>query len=132
MIRDFAPSLAARRRCLQLLGSREAVEILFDDLAPRFSDRDGGYTRVLRLAQPRLGDAGNQAILELVGVRDRVVEKSEKPEFSDEEPEEEAAEATADAAESDAGSDDAAADDAVATAEDAAAEEGDQQEEEEK
>lgn len=78
----MAPALAARRRCLRLLGSREAVEILFDDIAPRFSDRNGGYTRVVRLAHPRLGDAGTRAILELVGVRDRVVERSEKPEFA--------------------------------------------------
>ena len=43
--------------------------------------RDGGYTRILRLAQPRLGDAGTRAILELVGVRDRVKVASEKPAF---------------------------------------------------
>ena len=45
----------ARRRVLRLLGSKQAVKILFDDIAPRFADRDGGYTRVLRLAKPRLG-----------------------------------------------------------------------------
>ena len=71
------------RRCVTLLGNKEAVQILFDEIAPRFADRPGGYTRVIRLAQPRLGDSGQQAILEFVGVRDRVVQKSEKPAFDD-------------------------------------------------
>ena len=77
----IAPTVAARRRCLQLLGNKEAVRILFDTVAPRFTDRPGGYTRVLRLAKPRLGDAGTRAILELVGVRDRVIERSVRPTF---------------------------------------------------
>jgi len=81
----IAPVLAARRRCLKLLGNKEAVEILFDDIAERYADRHGGYTRVLRLATPRLGDAGTRAILELVGKHDRVQQKSEMPDFNDEE-----------------------------------------------
>ena len=79
----ISPALAARRRCLQLLHDKEAVGILFDDVAPRYEDRPGGYTRIIRLAKPRLGDGGTQAILEFVGVRDRVVERSEKPAFDD-------------------------------------------------
>ena len=67
----IAPVVAARRRALRLLGDKQAVRILFDDIAPRFADRNGGYTRVLRLAKPRLGDAGTRAILELVGKNDR-------------------------------------------------------------
>ena len=82
--------VAARRRCLQLLQNKEAVALLFDEIAPRFADRPGGYTRIIRLAQPRLGDAGPQAILEFVGVRDRVVQRSEKPAFEDEPVEDEA------------------------------------------
>ena len=58
--------------------------MLFAELAPRYRDRKGGYTRVVKLAMPRLGDAGPRAILEFVGVRDRVVQRSEKPAFSDE------------------------------------------------
>lgn len=81
-----APAVAARRRCIQLLGDKQAVSILFSELAPRFADRPGGYTRIVRLAQPRLGDAGTQAILEFVGVRDRVVKHSQKPAFEDNEP----------------------------------------------
>lgn len=80
----IAPAVAARRRAIQLLGDKQAVSILFSTIAPRFSDRDGGYTRILKLATPRLGDAGARAILELVGVRDRVSQKSERPAFDDE------------------------------------------------
>ena len=81
----IAPVVAARRRALKLLGSKEAVKILFDEIAPREEmDRPGGYTRVLRLAKPRLGDAGAQAILELVGKNDRVRRAAPKPTFEDE------------------------------------------------
>jgi large subunit ribosomal protein L17 len=81
----IAPSVAARRRCIQLLGNKYAVEILFDKIAERFVDRDGGYTRILRLASARLGDAGPQAILELVGTHERKKQKSERPAFEDDE-----------------------------------------------
>jgi len=81
----IAPVLSARRRTIQLLGNKEAVSILFDDIAPRFEDRPGGYTRIMRLAKPRLGDAGIQVILELVGERDRVKSRSvQPPQFEDE------------------------------------------------
>jgi len=91
-----APVVAARRRALRLLGNKEAVQILFEDVAPRFENRSGGYTRVMRLANPRLGDAGPRAILEFVGVRDRVRRESIRPSFDEdfEEDEETAAEET--------------------------------------
>ena len=79
----IAPTITARRKCLRLLGDKQAVSVLFDEVAPRFVDRPGGYTRVVRLAKPRLGDAGTQAILEFVGVRDRAIQRSVKPEFDD-------------------------------------------------
>ncbi len=82
----IAPVLAARRRMVQLLGSKQAVQIVFDDIAPRFSDRPGGYTRVLRLAKPRLGDAGVRAILEFVGTHARKRRKAAKPAFESETP----------------------------------------------
>jgi large subunit ribosomal protein L17 len=82
--RAVAPVVAARRRALRLLGSKNAVQILFDEIAPRFSDRPGGYTRVLRLAKPRLGDAGTRAILEFVGVHDRKRRKAARPAFESE------------------------------------------------
>lgn len=80
----MAPAVNARRRCLSLIGDKQAVRVLFSEIAPRFVDRPGGYTRILRLAKPRLGDAGTRAILEFVGVRDRVVEKSVRPTFEGE------------------------------------------------
>lgn len=76
-----SPAVAARRKLLQMLGNKEAVSILFDEIADRFENRPGGYTRILRLATPRLGDNGKRAILEFVGNNDRVVSKSEKPAF---------------------------------------------------
>jgi large subunit ribosomal protein L17 len=79
----IAPAIAGRRRCLQLLGDKAAVRALFDEVAERFADRPGGYTRIIRLPKPRLGDAGIQAILEFVGVRDRVVQRSPKPALED-------------------------------------------------
>ena len=79
--KTIAPVVAARRRTLQLLGSKQAVQILFSDIAPRFTDRPGGYTRVLRLAKPRLGDAGVRAILEFVGTHDRKRRKAARPAF---------------------------------------------------
>ena len=81
-----APVLTARRRVIKLLGDKEATQILFDDIALRFEDRPGGYTRIVRLAKPRLGDAGQRALLEFVGKNDRVTKAPEQPSFdSDEE-----------------------------------------------
>jgi len=82
----IAPVVAARRHALRLLGDKKAVRVLFDEVAPRFSERNGGYTRIVRLATPRLGDAGPRAILEFVGGRDRAGTKSEAPSFEDEAP----------------------------------------------
>ena len=81
-----APVVAARRRVVQLIGDKEAAKILFDTIAERYVDRPGGYTRILRLATPRLGDAGTRAILELVGKNDRVKRSAEKPAFEEEAP----------------------------------------------
>jgi large subunit ribosomal protein L17 len=76
-----SPGVTARRRALVMLGDKEAVRILFDKVAPRFADRPGGYTRILRLAKPRVGDAGTRAMLEFVGKNDRVSKKAAKPSF---------------------------------------------------
>ena len=63
----MAPAVAARRRVVTLLGDKKAVRVLFEQVAPRFTDRPGGYTRILKLSTPRLGDAGPRAVLEFVG-----------------------------------------------------------------
>ena len=80
----MAPVVNARRRALVLLGDKKAVRILFDTVAPRFTDRPGGYTRIVRLAKPRLGDNGTRALLEFVGVRDRAAQRSAAPKFETE------------------------------------------------
>lgn len=71
----LAPALSYRRRLFAALRDNDAVDILFNELAERFADRTGGYTRVVRLATVRLGDAGEQAIIEFVGERDRIKPK---------------------------------------------------------
>lgn len=77
----MSPVVAARRRVLELLGDKQAVRVLFETIAPRYTERPGGYTRVVRLAKPRLGDAGTRAILEFVGQRDRVAQRAQAPTF---------------------------------------------------
>lgn len=67
----IAPAVNLRRRAFAALRSKEAVNVLFGELAIRFRDREGGYTRIVRLAEFRLGDAGRKALIEFVGQNDR-------------------------------------------------------------
>ncbi|GAB5441850.1 MAG: L17 family ribosomal protein [Fuerstiella sp.] len=119
----IAPAVALRRRAFSMLRDRDAVDILFDELAERFADRNGGYTRIVRLAQVRLGDAGAQALIEFVGERDRVKSRRRAaPVVEEETTQEEAAdsaesfEAADTAAEEQAGDDQAAAESAESDA----------------
>lgn len=57
--------LNARRKVLKKINDKEVVEKLFDEIAPRFVDRPGGYTRILKL-YPRRGDASERALIKLV------------------------------------------------------------------
>ncbi|MDD3396512.1 MAG: 50S ribosomal protein L17 [Acidaminococcaceae bacterium] len=57
--------LHARRQVLAFLVDEEATKKLFDEIAPKYTDRQGGYTRIYKLG-PRRGDAAEMAVLELV------------------------------------------------------------------
>lgn len=55
----------ARRLAVSKLGDDQVIKRLFDEIAPRYATRPGGYTRVLKLG-PRMGDSAEMVILELV------------------------------------------------------------------
>ncbi len=57
--------LDARRQAIARLRSKDAVHMLFSEVAPRFAERPGGYTRIVRIG-PRNGDAAEMVFLELV------------------------------------------------------------------
>ncbi|HXV28255.1 MAG TPA: 50S ribosomal protein L17 [bacterium] len=67
-------SLHARRLLVQKLGSPDIAKLLIKNVAPQFKDRQGGYTRVLRLGN-RVGDGGQMALLEF----STFIEEPEKP-----------------------------------------------------
>lgn len=60
-----AQMVHARRLAAARLGNPQIVKKLFDDIAPRYTNRNGGYTRLLKLG-PRQGDAAEMVLLELV------------------------------------------------------------------
>jgi large subunit ribosomal protein L17 len=57
--------LHARRQAISLLHNKQIVYKLFNDVAPRYGERNGGYTRIVKLG-PRQGDGSEQVYLELV------------------------------------------------------------------
>ena len=96
-------NLAARRRAIALLNERNlsdadaehrtVINKLFKDLGPRFADRAGGYTRIVRLGQRRLGDGSPKAVLQFVdqavastGTRSRRTKKSGQARFGSAKP----------------------------------------------
>lgn len=85
-------TLAARRQAIALLGNRDIIEYedgsavrkgtvvgkLFSELGPRYLDRPGGYTRIIRLSLRRLGDNGQLVLLQLVGAEESVKKQKKK------------------------------------------------------
>jgi large subunit ribosomal protein L17 len=124
----IAPAVTARRRAFAMLRDRDAVDVLFDELANRYQDRPGGYTRVLKLATVRLGDAGKQALIEFVIDGDRVRAQRQAPVVTDTPDEEETPAATDEADAPEAETDEQAAPEAEATGEAAGEEATDEEE----
>lgn len=80
-------SLHTRRQAAAFLMTPVATKKLFADLAPRFADRPGGYTRIVRTGW-RIGDGAELAILEFIGSELKKKEKKGKKAGAQEEPEE--------------------------------------------
>ncbi len=88
-------SLHARRMAFSTLRQKDAVKKLFDEIAPRSTDRNGGYTRIVRLGQ-RKSDSASMAFIEWVDAAQVVEEQApqEKPAKKQKEPKPAAKEAT--------------------------------------
>ena len=67
-------TLADRRQVLRKIRDKKIVKNLFDEIAPTYKDRNGGYTRVVKLGRRR-GDGSDMALLELVGYEGLLLEK---------------------------------------------------------
>jgi large subunit ribosomal protein L17 len=81
---DSAVSLHHRRQCARHLRDKEAAHILFNDKVDEFENRSGGYVRIYKLGDVRLGDSAEMAIVELIrgdddGYATRRKKKSSKP-----------------------------------------------------
>jgi large subunit ribosomal protein L17 len=70
-------TLHARRRALAVLTKESAVTKLFSDIGPRFTERPGGYTRIVKTGL-RVGDGAQMAFLELIGAEYKKKEKKKK------------------------------------------------------
>ena len=70
-------SVHARRQALAYLMTPESVDRLFAVVAPRYAERNGGYTRIVRIGK-RQGDAAEVAYIELLGAEQELSEKAQK------------------------------------------------------
>jgi len=72
-----ADTLHARRQALRVLAKESAVTRLFAEIGPRFVERPGGYTRIVKL-DIRKGDGASMAVLEMIGSEFKKKEKKKK------------------------------------------------------
>ncbi len=70
-------TLQTKRQALRFLTKESAVKKLFDEIGPRFSERPGGYTRIVKLGS-RIGDGAPMAMFELIGSEYKKKEKKKK------------------------------------------------------
>ena len=76
--------LASRRQVLRVIRNKELVKELFENIAPKYADRPGGYTRVIKIGN-RQGDNASMAVFELVGYEGVKAQKLEKKRLKREE-----------------------------------------------
>ncbi|MDD4730366.1 MAG: 50S ribosomal protein L17 [Desulfovibrio sp.] len=81
--------LHSRRQAYKALNNHQLVQRLFDEIAPRFKEDQGGYTRILKLAVPRRGDCAPMCVIELTrraeeAAEEKNIAKAAKPEAKDE------------------------------------------------
>ena len=74
-----ANNLSAKRQALAFITKESVVKKLFDEIAPKYQDANGGYCRIIKTG-PRRGDAAEMCIIELVGNEEKAEEKKDKKE----------------------------------------------------
>ncbi len=65
-------TLATRRQALAYITKEDVVKKVFDEIAPKYADRNGGYTQIYKLG-PRRGDAAEMALIKLIDTEDKTV-----------------------------------------------------------
>ncbi|MEM9913405.1 MAG: 50S ribosomal protein L17 [Planctomycetota bacterium] len=70
MIRDEDDENVERNKYGEVVGGTKIVKHLFDEIAPRYADRNGGYTRIIKLGISRIGDGSDLCVIQLVGTEE--------------------------------------------------------------
>lgn len=70
MVKDAADPDVKRNKYGELIGGPRVVNKLFDEIAPQYADRNGGYTRIIKLGRHRIGDGADLCVLQLISEED--------------------------------------------------------------